>query len=78
MVSILANIAEGFSRYHKAETMQFYRNARGSLAEVKSLLYICLDRGYITQEQLEKIFNYIDEIGKMLNGLIKTTKDYRG
>ena len=39
-VSITANIAEGFSRYHLKETMMFYRNSRGSLSELKSHLYI--------------------------------------
>jgi four helix bundle protein len=77
IVSVMANIAEGFSRYHKAETIQFYRNARGSLTEVKSLLYICFDREYVDKETLNSIFNKIDEVGKMLNGLIKVTGSYR-
>jgi four helix bundle protein len=77
VVSIMANIAEGFSRYHEAETKQFYRNARGSLSEVKSLFYICVDRGYINREQLKEVFPIVDEVGKMLNGLIKATGSYR-
>ncbi|MFC1600550.1 four helix bundle protein [Patescibacteria group bacterium] len=76
-VSILANIAEGFSRYHKDETKQSYRNARGSLSEVKSLLYICSDRDYVTQKRIKDIFIIIDEVGRMLNGLIKATENYR-
>lgn len=76
-VSIMANIAEGFSRYHLAETIMFYRNARGSLTEVKSHLYICLDQKYISKKEFNDLFARIDEIGKMINGLINATKSFR-
>ncbi|MFH1228154.1 MAG: four helix bundle protein [Planctomycetota bacterium] len=33
-VSVMANIAEGFGRYSVKESMQFFVNARGSLAEL--------------------------------------------
>lgn len=78
VASICANIAEGFGRYHFQESIQFYRTARGSLSEVKSHLYIALDQGYISQEDLRDTFSLVDEIGKMLNGLINSTKTYRG
>jgi len=76
-VSVMANIAEGFSRYHNKETIQFYRNTRGSLSEVKSLLYLCFDLKYIDKKTLDKLFLEIDEIGKMLNGLIRSTESFR-
>lgn len=76
-VSMVANIAEGFSRYHTAETMQFYRNARGSTSEVKALLYVSLDFGYIKKKDFDKLIEILDEVGKMLNGLIKSTKNFR-
>jgi len=77
IISVLSNIAEGFSRYYSAETVMFYRNARGSLSEVKSLLYVCLDIVYIDKKICDELFAKIDEIGKMLNGLIKSTKFIR-
>ena len=76
-VSTMSNIAEGFSCYHTAETIMFYRNARGSLSEVKSLLYISFDRKYINRKNLERLVALVDEIGKMLNGLIKSTASFR-
>ena len=76
-VSTMSNIAEGFLRYHTAETIMFYRNARGSLSEVKSLLYISFDRKYINRKNLERLVALVDEIGKMLNGLIKSTGNFR-
>ena len=77
VLSVMANIAEGFSRYHLAETLMFYRNARGSLTEVKSHLYICLDRRLINTKEVNDLFLKIDEVGKMLNGLISTSKSFR-
>ena len=77
VASICANIVEGFGRYHLQESIHFYRTARGSLLEVKSHLYIAVDQAYISQEDLLKAFALIDEIGKMLNGLINSTRNYR-
>ena len=77
VVSIMSNVAEGFSRYRIAETVMFYRTARGSLSEVKSHLYIALDLGYINSTEFKKLVETIDEIGKMLNGLINSTENYR-
>lgn len=37
-VSIMSNIAEGFERQHIQEKLQFYNVARGSNAEVRSIL----------------------------------------
>ena len=39
-VSIMSNVAEGFERLHVQEKLQFYNVARGSSAEVRSLLYV--------------------------------------
>lgn len=75
--SICANIAEGFGRYHAQESIQFYRTARGSLSEVKSHLLLSFDQKYIDKSKLDELFGLIDEVGKMLNGLINQTKTYR-
>src|ERR1039457_1227868 len=42
-VSIMSNVAEGFERFHIQEKLQFYNIARGSSAEVRSLLYVIED-----------------------------------
>ena len=72
--SIAANIAEGFSRYHLKESVMFYRNARGSCAELKSHLYLSCDLNYLTKKNSDLCFEKIDEVGKMLNGLINLTE----
>ena len=42
-VSIMSHVAEGFERLHVPEKLQFYNVARGSSAEVRSLLYVVED-----------------------------------
>ena len=49
-VSITANIAEGYGRYHYQEGMQFYRISRASLYELKDHLISCLDFNYVEKE----------------------------
>jgi len=50
-LSIITNIAEGFDRGSNKEFIQYLIIARGSVSEVKSLLYIALDLEYITKQQ---------------------------
>jgi four helix bundle protein len=46
-VSIMSNIAEGFDRGSDREFTQFLVIARASTSEVKSQLYVAMDREYI-------------------------------
>jgi len=52
-VSVMANIAEGFDCDSHKEFARFLGIARRSAVEVQSLLYICLDVAYISQEQFD-------------------------
>ena len=56
-VSIMSNIAEGFSRRSAREFTQFLFIAKGSTAEVQSQLYVALDQGYITQENFNELYS---------------------
>ncbi|MFH1281114.1 MAG: four helix bundle protein, partial [Candidatus Omnitrophota bacterium] len=68
--SVALNIAEGKGRYSKKEYIQFLYIARGSLFETISLLTIFRENNWISQDQLDEIKIYADEISKMLSGLI--------
>ena len=74
-VSIMSNIAEGFDRSHKAEKLQFYRVARASAGEVRSLLYILLDRDYADSDLIRKAQSLADQVGGIVQGLIRSFQE---
>ena len=69
-VSSTANIAEGYSRYHYKEGIQFYRISRGSQGELRDHLISCLDARFIGEELFTKGDVLLDEAGATLNGFI--------
>lgn len=73
-VSVMANIAEGYERRGDKEFVRFLNISKGSLAEVKSHLYIAVDLKYINESQSKHLFILMDEIGKTISGLINYLK----
>lgn len=71
-VSTLANIAEGYLRGRRTEFAQFVRIAAGSNGEVRACLYVFSDRGYLTAAALAPLIDGSNQIGKMLQGLLKS------
>ena len=70
VVSIPANIAEGQARQHPKEFRQHLAIAKGSLAEVHTLLIVATRLGYITAEHLATLELEITELAKPLHGLM--------
>ena len=70
-VSVMSNIAEGFSRRSNKEFTQFLFVSKSSAAEVQSQLYVALDQKYITQETFNKIYNQAELVSKLDSGFIK-------
>ena len=70
-VSIPANIAEGWGRETIKNYVQFLRIARGSLFELDTLILIAFELNYISKEQEDIVKTKIEEIGRMLNSMIK-------
>ncbi len=70
-ISITANIAEGYGRYHYQENIQFLRVTRGSLYELLDHLIACDDLGYAEQEEIRKIQDLINQNIIKVNGFIK-------
>ena len=71
-VSITCNIAEGFERKSKRDFARFLYIAIGSASEVKSLLYLALDRNYLSTESHLKLIEQSNEVSKIIRGLIKS------
>ena len=69
--SVMANIAEGFDAGSDAEFIRFLGYARRSASEVQSHLYIALDRGYVTEEEFEAIYQKAVQVKKLINGFIR-------
>ena len=73
-VSVAANTAEGWGRGSVGEYIQFLTIARGSLMELETYLIISCNLELIGSDVLGALSNEIEEIGKMLNGLIGALK----
>jgi four helix bundle protein len=71
-ISISNNIAEGFERGSDRDFRRFLFISQGSCSEVKSMIYIALKLNYISQGEFFILYGQLNEIGKMLFGLIKT------
>ena len=72
-ISIMNNIAEGYSRESKREFHQYLNIAKGSTGEVKNMYYIAEDQNYSSsklaqerRERCEKIKNMIAKFMKHL------------
>lgn len=73
-VSIMNNIAEGFERKSNKEFSQFLFIAKGSAGEVRSMLILAQDLGYVTEKEFAILFELAEEISKMLSSFISSLR----
>lgn len=69
--SIMSNIAEGQGRRSDRDFANFLNISLGSVAETKSHIYLALDLGYIDQTFFDTTYEKLDEIGRMVFGLVE-------
>ena len=74
VISIPSNIAEGWGRELSKNYLQFLRISRGSLMEVETMILISKNLGYINEENFKELNKEIEEVGKILQGLIKSVQ----
>jgi four helix bundle protein len=72
VISVPSNIAEGWGRELSKNYLQFLRIARGSLMEVETMVLISKNLNFISEKEFIETQNKIEEVGKILQGLIKS------
>lgn len=72
--SIPTNLAEGSKRKSKKDFAHFVNVAEGSLEETKYTLFLSYELNYLNKDELDKLNEMCDDIGRMLSGLYKNLK----
>ncbi len=75
VISVPVNIAEGYGRESSKNYLQFLRISRGSILELETLLLISKNLNYLPIEDYEKLTENLNEISKLLQGLIKSIQN---
>lgn len=70
-VSVPSNLAEGFKRKTKNDSIHFYNIAQGSLEELRYQLLLSKDLRYITQNDYASAESLADEVAKLIYSWIK-------
>jgi len=71
-VSIPSNIAEGYTRAHRQEYVQFLRTAFASGAELETQLLLAKELNFMNDQDFSGVNELLIEVMKMLNKLIST------
>lgn len=74
-VSIPTNIAEGFERASRKEYLFFLNVAKGSAGEVRSLLCIAFEVGYLPMENYEELRQAVRKLSAYLFNHTKAIKN---
>ena len=74
-LSVMNNISEGFERQSHKEFAQFLKIAKGSVGEVRSMLYLLSDVKLIDEVIFKKLYEQTVAISKSLAGFIKYLKN---
>ena len=69
ITSVPSNLAESSGRVSEKEQSHFYEIAYGSLMEAYCQLQLCVDLGYIAEEDLDDLKNLFWECSRMLTAL---------
>ncbi len=73
-VSIPANIAEGYGRAKRGEYLHHLSIARGSLAELETIIVIAVRLGHSQRDDAAVIWSKCQTVGRLLNGQIRSLK----
>jgi four helix bundle protein len=68
--SVTSNIAEGFESRTNGIFIDLLGRARGSAGEIRSQLYVALDRGYISQQDFDTTYRLARKVGGQISCFI--------
>lgn len=75
VVSIMANIAEGFGCNSKKSFINFLNISYRSACEVQCLLYVALDLKYVTKEDFDFLYSDLEKVKGLIGGLTRYLKN---
>jgi four helix bundle protein len=75
-ISITSNVAEGFGRQSFKEKLQFYFLAQGSLLELKNIILVARDVGYLKPKEFDELAVQANTTDKLLRGFLQKTKTF--
>jgi four helix bundle protein len=70
-ISISNNIAEGYAKRGDRSFRNHLMIAKGSCAEVESMLIVSEGVGLLGHEEVRKLMAQVEEVGKLLSGFIR-------
>ena len=68
--SVMDNIAEGFGRASRLEFVQFLSISNGSVTELKSQMYRCLDKNYINKDEFDELYELADKVFRKIHSMM--------
>lgn len=74
-LSIATNLAEGNGRFTKPDRKNFFTIARGSVQECVPLLEVAFRRGFLAPDDHSVLKEALEEISRMISGLIAGLKN---
>jgi len=66
VVSVPANIAEGWTRETAKDKANFLAIAQGSLAETETLVTLCEELAWFPEDETRRLRGLLDEVSRML------------
>lgn len=74
-VSVMNNIAEGFERKTDKDFARLLDIAKGSNGEVRSMLYLAEDRGYLDAQHAVEMRSFSEDLSRGIEALSKHLRD---
>ena len=69
VISVSSNIAEGSGRNSDKDFAHFLEQAYGSLMETASIFYLALDEEYVSESDLDSLFDGLERLARRIVAL---------